>query len=80
MDTVKLLSKLIVNYNKKLKESIKNKNDTDIIFYKRKYNETLTALIFEVTTLENSDQLEIKYTSDQNKRSCKNKCTVSEEF
>lgn len=71
MAELKLLIKLFNNYSNKLKDSIKNKDDVNILYYKNKYNESLKELDKQLKTVDNADQFEFKLLDKLSKKRTK---------
>jgi hypothetical protein len=71
MADLKLLIKLFNNYGNKLKDSIKNKDDINILYYKNKYNESLKEMDKQLKALDNADQFEFKLLDKLSKKRTK---------
>lgn len=71
MAELKLLINLFNKYSNKLKESIKNKDDINILYYKNKYNECLKEMDKELKILDDADKLEFKLLDKLSKKRTK---------
>ncbi len=71
MVELKLLINLFNKYNNKLKESIKNKDDINILYYKNKYNDCLKEMEKELKSLDDADTIEFKILDKLSKKKTK---------